>query len=286
MIKSMTSYVNRELDTPWGQLSVEMRSVNSRFLELSVRAPEELRALEPELRRMIQAKVVRGKVELNLRLRSQTTQDQVQIDMDALSRYADVANRIDGQFPKLVTDFARLLSLPGVINAPGIDSEGLHQATREVIALLVHDFIAAREREGQNLKQVIVARLDAIDATVGQVREWIPLVREAQRTRLEKRLQDIQTAIDPARLEQEVVIALTKLDVEEELDRLDSHLIEARRLLDLDDAVGRRLDFLLQEFNREANTLGSKSVDARMSNASVELKVLIDQIREQIQNIE
>jgi uncharacterized protein (TIGR00255 family) len=159
----------------------------------------------------------------------------------------------------------------------------------EALALLdavLDEFVAAREREGAKLAQAIVERLDGI-ATIGaEVRGCIPAIRDGQRLRLEARLADLPLPVDPGRLEQEVVIAMQKLDVDEELDRLDAHVGEARRVLRLREAVGRRLDFLLQEFNREANTLGSKSVDSRTSAAAIELKVLIDQIREQAQNIE
>jgi uncharacterized protein (TIGR00255 family) len=173
-----------------------------------------------------------------------------------------------------------------VLQGRGIDAEAMQ---REVLALLdtvLDDFVAAREREGGKLAVVIAERADAIAAIAAEVRTLVPKIRAGQRQKLEARLSELAQPADPGRVEQELVLWLQKLDVDEELDRLDSHLGELRRVLTQREPVGRRLDFLLQEFNREANTLGSKSVDARTSNAAVELKVLIDQIREQIQNIE
>ena len=182
--------------------------------------------------------------------------------------------------------FTELLQFPGVLQARGIEPEALQREAMALLDAVLDDFVAAREREGAKLAAVIVERADAIAAIAGEVRTLVPQIRAGQRQKLEARLADLAQPADPGRVEQELVLWLQKLDVDEELDRLDSHLAELRRVLKQKEPVGRRLDFLLQEFNREANTLGSKSVDARTSNAAVELKVLIDQVREQIQNIE
>ena len=286
MIKSMTGYANADTTTPWGQVTCEVRSVNSRHLELSIRSPDEIRQFEPAIRQLVQAKVTRGKVEVNMRLRRGEGEESLSINQQVLTEYAKAAQNANSQFPNLNVEFARLLTLPGVMASQEVDSEGLQKAVLDLVRKTVDAFIDARQREGAKLKDVIVTRLDGIEAIAKDARSWIPAIREAQRARLMKRLGDVDVTIDPQRIEQELVIALTKLDVDEELDRLDSHIAEARRVVALDEAVGRRMDFLLQEFNREANTLGSKSVDSRTGNASVELKVLIDQIREQIQNIE
>ena len=287
MIRSMTAFAAGERSTEWGVLSGELRAVNHRFLELGLRLPDELRAFEAQLRERVAARVSRGKLDLVLRLRSTGGGDALQVDEALLARLGDLAQRLDTRFPRLQVQFTELLQFPGVVQARGVDADVLQ---REVLALLdvvLDDFVAAREREGGKLAQVIAERADAIDRIAAEVRGLVPQIRVGQRQKLEARLHDLGTALDPGRLEQELVIWLQKLDVDEELDRLDSHLAELRRILNGGkDAVGRRLDFLLQEFNREANTLGSKSVDARTSNAAVELKVLIDQIREQIQNIE
>ena len=287
MIRSMTAFAAGERSTEWGVLSGELRAVNHRFLELGLRLPDELRAFEAQLRERVAARVSRGKLDLVLRLRSTGGGDALQVDEALLARLGDLAQRLDTRFPRLQVQFTELLQFPGVVQARGVDADVLQ---REVLALLdgmLDDFVAAREREGGKLAQVIAERADAIEKIAADVRGLVPQIRAGQRQKLEVRLNDLGTALDPGRLEQELVIWLQKLDVDEELDRLDSHLAELRRILKGGkDAVGRRLDFLLQEFNREANTLGSKSVDARTSNAAVELKVLIDQIREQIQNIE
>ena len=287
MIRSMTAFAAGERSTEWGVLSGELRAVNHRFLELGLRLPDELRAFEAQLRERVAARVSRGKLDLVLRLRSTGGGDALQVDEALLARLGDLAQRLDTRFPRLQVQFTELLQFPGVVQARGVDADVLQ---REVLALLdgmLDDFVAAREREGGKLAQVIAGRADAIGKIAAEVRGLVPQIRVGQRQKLEARLHDLGTALDPGRLEQELVIWLQKLDVDEELDRLDSHLAELRRILKGGkDAVGRRLDFLLQEFNREANTLGSKSVDARTSNAAVELKVLIDQIREQIQNIE
>ena len=287
MIRSMTAFAAGERSTEWGVLSGELRAVNHRFLELGLRLPDELRAFEAQLRERVAGRVSRGKLDLVLRLRSAGGGDALQVDDALLARLGDLAQRLDARFPRLQVQFTELLQFPGVVQARGVDADVLQ---REVLALLdvvLDDFVAAREREGGKLAQVIAGRADAIGKIAAEVRGLVPQIRVGQRQKLEARLHDLGTALDPGRLEQELVIWLQKLDVDEELDRLDSHLAELRRILNGGkDAVGRRLDFLLQEFNREANTLGSKSVDARTSNAAVELKVLIDQIREQIQNIE
>jgi len=210
----------------------------------------------------------------------------LQVDQALLARLSTVALDAEAHFPGMRTDLTQLLQFPGVLQGQAVDTEMLQAAALALLDATLDDFVAAREREGANLAQVIVERVDAITRIAADVRTLVPQIRAGQRLKLETRLADLAQPVDPGRMEQELVLSLQKLDVDEELDRLDSHLSELRRVLKQKEPVGRRLDFLLQEFNREANTLGSKSVDARTSNAAVELKVLIDQIREQIQNIE
>jgi uncharacterized protein (TIGR00255 family) len=183
-------------------------------------------------------------------------------------------------------EFTRLLQFPGVLQTAAFDLPALQLDALQLIDQVLLDFTAAREREGGNLAAVILDRVDAIARRAAEVRALMPVIRAGQRAKLEARLADLAPPADQGRLEQELVLWLQKLDIDEELDRLDSHVIELRRVLTQREPAGRRLDFLLQEFNREANTLGSKSVDTRTSQAAVELKVLIDQVREQIQNIE
>ena len=287
MIRSMTAFAAGERSTEWGALSGELRAVNHRFLELGLRLPDELRAFEAALRERVSARVSRGKLDLVLRLRTTVAGDALQVDDALVDRLAVLAQRLDAGFPSLQVQFTELLQFPGVLQSRGLDADALQREALVVVDAVLDDFIAAREREGGKLAQVIGERAEAIAGIAAEVRTLVPLIRAGQRAKLEARLADLAQPADPGRLEQELVIWLQKLDVDEELDRLDSHLVELRRILKGGkEPVGRRLDFLLQEFNREANTLGSKSVDARTSNAAVELKVLIDQIREQIQNIE
>ena len=285
-IRSMTAFASGEASTPWGTLACELRSVNHRFLEIAARLPDDLRALEPALRERIASRISRGKVDISLRLRAADSAGALQVDRARLAELARLSRELEADFPGLRTDFSQLLQIPGVVRIEGIDAAQLQAEALALLDRVLDDFVAAREREGAKLAQVIVERIDGIAAIREQVRECIPAIREGQRTRLQARLADLPQPVDPGRLEQELVLALQKLDVDEELDRLDAHVAEARRVLKLREAVGRRLDFLLQEFNREANTLGSKSVDSRTSSAAIELKVLIDQIREQVQNIE
>ena len=286
MIRSMTAFAAGERSTQWGVLGCELRAVNHRFLELGLRLPEELRAHEPLLRERVAARISRGKLDLVMRLRAPESDAGLHLNQALVEDLARLNLELDSKFPGLRTSLTELLQYPGVLQGRGVDVEAMQ---REVLALLdavLDDFIAAREREGGKLALVIGERAESIARIAGDVRTLVPQIRAGQRLKLEARLADLSQPADPGRLEQELVIWLQKLDVDEELDRLDSHLGELRRVLKQREPVGRRLDFLLQEFNREANTLGSKSVDARSSNAAVELKVLIDQIREQIQNIE
>ena len=286
MIRSMTAFAAAERATDDGVLACEMRAVNHRFLEVGLRLPEELRAFEPQLRERIAARVSRGKLDLGMRLRRGEGAVALQVDDALLARLSTIATDVDARFPGVRTQLTELLQFPGVLQGAAVDAEALQASALLLLDVVLDDFIAAREREGSNLAKVIGERADAIARIAGEVRMLVPQIRIGQRNKLEARLADLAQPADPGRLEQELVLSLHKLDVDEELDRLDSHLTELRRALKQKDPVGRRLDFLLQEFNREANTLGSKSVDARTSNAAVELKVLIDQIREQIQNIE
>ncbi len=284
-IRSMTASATAERATAWGALGCELRSVNHRFLELGVRLPEELRGFESALRERVSARIGRGKIDLVLRLRAPAGAS-LGLDEAVVARLGELARTLDAHFPQMRVEFTELLQYPGVLQVAGIDAEALQAEALAVLDAALDAFVAAREREGGKLAETIRERARRIEAIVADVRGLIPAIRTGQRQKLDARLADLGTAVDPGRLEQELVLWLQKLDVDEELDRLSSHLDELRRVLGQSGPAGRRLDFLLQEFNREANTLGSKSVDARTSNASVELKVLIDQIREQIQNIE
>jgi len=287
MIRSMTAFAACERAATAGQLSCELRSVNHRFLELSLRLPEELRPSESALRERVSSKISRGKVDLSFRLRVGVgVRPQLQVNNELMEQLALLARRHHAQFPNMSIDFIELLRYPGVVEDTGIDQLGLQADAMSLLDQTLDAFVASRVREGSNLAAAMHERLDGIERIAGQVRGWLPDIRIALRSRLDAKLADLKLPLDPGRIEQEVVLNLQKIDVDEELDRLASHVAEARRVLSLPEAVGRRLDFLMQEFNREANTLGSKSVDSRTTQAAVDLKVLIEQLREQVQNLE
>ena len=287
MIRSMTAYASAETTGPAGTLSCELRTVNHRYLELSPRLPDELRGFESLLRERIAAKLSRGKLDITVRLRGNDARsDSLNINEALVSKLAELALSMRTRFPQMRVELTDLLRFPGVMQQAEIDPEAQQAALFEVVDRALDALTATREREGEKLGEILRDKLDGIERVVADVRSWMPEIRAALRTRLEGRLADIKQPIEPGRLEQELVMQITRTDVDEELDRLSTHIGETRRVLGLKEPVGRRLDFLMQEFNREANTLGSKSVDTRSTNAAVELKVLIEQMREQVQNIE
>ena len=287
MIRSMTAYASAETTGPAGTLSCELRTVNHRYLELSPRLPDELRGFESLLRERIAAKLSRGKLDITVRLRGNDARsDSLNINEALVSKLAELALSMRTRFPQMRVELTDLLRFTGVMQQAEIDPEAQQAALFEVLDRALDALTATREREGEKLGEILRDKLDGIERVVADVRSWMPEIRAALRTRLEGRLADIKQPIEPGRLEQELVMQITRTDVDEELDRLSTHIGETRRVLGLKEPVGRRLDFLMQEFNREANTLGSKSVDTRSTNAAVELKVLIEQMREQVQNIE
>jgi len=287
MIRSMTAYASAEATGPAGTLSCELRTVNHRYLELSPRLPDELRSFESLLRERIAAKLSRGKLDITVRLRGNDARsDSLNINEALVSKLAELALGMRTRFPQMRVELTDLLRFPGVMQQAEIDPEAQQAALFEVLDRALDALTATREREGEKLGEILRDKLDGIERVVADVRSWMPEIRAALRARLEGRLADIKQPIEPGRLEQELVMQITRTDVDEELDRLSTHISETRRVLGLKEPVGRRLDFLMQEFNREANTLGSKSVDTRSTNAAVELKVLIEQMREQVQNIE
>jgi uncharacterized protein (TIGR00255 family) len=287
MIRSMTAYASAEGAGPSGTLTCELRTVNHRYLEISPRLPEEMRGFESAVRERIAARLSRGKVDVTVRLRSEPGSGEgLRINGSVLSRLSELALDLEQRFPRMHIEFTELLRFPGILQQPETDADALQGALLDVLDRALSVLGDTRGREGAKLGDMLRDRLDAVDKIVGDVRGWIPEIRAALRARLETRLADIRQPVEPGRLEQELVLQITRIDVDEELDRLATHISEARRVLALKEPVGRRLDFLMQEFNREANTLGSKSVDSRTTNAAVELKVLIEQMREQVQNIE
>ncbi|OOG47726.1 YicC/YloC family endoribonuclease [Rhodanobacter sp. C01] len=286
MIRSMTAYASAETTGPAGTLSCELRTVNHRYLELSPRLPDDLRSFESQLRERIAAKLSRGKLDITVRRTGDARSESLQINNALLSRLSELNLDMLARFPGMQVQFTELLRFPGVMQQAELDPEAQQAALFDVLDRALDALTATREREGEKLGEILRDKLDAIERVVADVRSWMPEIRAALRTRLDTRLADLKQPVEPGRLEQELVLQITRTDVDEELDRLTTHIGETRRVLGLKEPVGRRLDFLMQEFNREANTLGSKSVDARSTNAAVELKVLIEQMREQVQNIE
>jgi uncharacterized protein (TIGR00255 family) len=287
MIRSMTAFAGNETPATGGNLSCELRAVNHRYLELAIRLPEELRAMESSFRERVAQKISRGKIDLSFRYRPTAGNvTELKVNERLLEQLAQLSLRIADKFPGPRTDIAEILRFPGVLEEAQLDQAGLQSEAMALLDTTLIEFIASREREGGKLAAVMQEKIDGIERIVAQVRQWLPEIRVALRAKLEAKLADLKLPLEPGRLEQEVVLNLQKIDVDEELDRLTSHVSEARRIFKLPEAVGRRLDFLMQEFNREANTLGSKSVDSRTTQAAVELKVLIEQLREQVQNLE
>ncbi|SEO44963.1 MULTISPECIES: YicC/YloC family endoribonuclease [unclassified Luteibacter] len=287
MIRSMTAYASADSAGPSGTLTCEVRTVNHRYLEISPRLPEEMRGFESALRERIAQRLSRGKVDVTVRLRADAGAGEgLRINGSVLSRLSELALDLEQRFPRMRIEFTELLRFPGVMQQPETDADALQGALLDVLDRALAVLGDTRGREGEKLGEILRDRLDGIEKIVGDVRGWLPEIRTALRARLEARLADVRQPVEPGRLEQELVLQITRIDVDEELDRLSTHIAEARRVLALKEPIGRRLDFLMQEFNREANTLGSKSVDSRTTNAAVELKVLIEQMREQVQNIE
>lgn len=288
MLKSMTAFARKEQSTAFGQIAWEIRSVNHRYLDLSFRLPDEFRALEGTLREKLGAKLNRGKVDCSLRFKPVAAHsDDIVVNEALLKQLVDALGKVDAITGTTTTlRSTDLLRWPGVTQEPEQDLSELHRVTLELFDQALEDLIKVREGEGQRLMPMISSRCSDIAEIVGQVRTRRPQVLQALETKLRERLEDVAERGEPGRLEQELVIYAQKLDVDEELDRLGSHLEEATKVLASKKPVGRRLDFLMQEFNREANTLSSKSQDAETTKLAVDMKVLIEQMREQIQNIE
>jgi len=286
MIHSMTAFSRQDITAQWGNASWEIRSVNQRYLETYIRMPEHLRSLEPILRERFRKRLQRGKVECNLRVDSIDNHTCLSINQALAKQVIEQANWVIKQANTGSLNPLDVLKWPGVIATPEQDMDMINKSLLSSFDLAMDDFISARASEGENLKLMITTRLTSISGLVDQVRQQMPDILAWQRERLNSKFADLKIEVDHNRLEQELVMLAQKVDVAEELDRLDSHVSEANKIMTKGGACGRRLDFMMQEFNREANTLASKSINSNITQASVELKVLIEQMREQIQNIE
>ncbi|MEQ6917812.1 YicC/YloC family endoribonuclease [Halomonas aquatica] len=287
MVHSMTAFSRQDRDTEAGRLQLELRSVNQRYLEPHFRLPEALRDLEPTFREALRARLARGKVECTLRFEPSGEEATPAVDRARLAALAAALEEVRDSVPgAAMPDALSLLGHPGVLDRRGPDMEAVKQKALALFQAALDDLVAGRAREGEKLAALIRERLAAVNDQVAEVRRLMPQILERQRTQLLERLEAIRAELDAQRLEAELVLLAQKADVDEELDRLATHVTEVERQLGQQGPVGRRLDFLMQELNREANTLSSKSVVAATTRCAVELKVLIEQMREQIQNIE
>ena len=287
MIRSMTAYARREIKGDWGSAAWELRSVNQRYLETYIRLPEQFRSLEPVVRERIRARLTRGKVECNLRFDLDPgAQSSLQLNEKLAKQLVEAAQWVKMQSDEGEINPLEVLRWPGVMLAEEQDLDAISTELLQALETALDDFISARESEGAALKVMIEQRLDGVSAEVLKVRAHMPNILQWQRERLISKLEDAQVQLENTRLEQELVLMAQRVDVAEELDRLEAHVKETHKIMKKEEAVGRRLDFMMQEFNRESNTLASKSINADVTTSAIELKVLIEQMREQIQNIE
>ncbi|WGL98451.1 YicC family protein [Arsenophonus sp. aPb] len=287
MIHSMTAFARRDIKSEWGNAAWELRSVNQRYLETYIRLPEQFRSLEPVIRERLRARLTRGKVECSLRFElSSHQQSELVLNEELANQLIRTANWVKKSSGEGEINPLEILRWPGVMSAQEQNLDVICTHLLKELELALDDLILNREREGKMLKIMIEQRLDAVCLQIQDVRRQMPEILKWQRERLQTKLEEAEMQIDNNRLEQELIMLAQRIDVAEELDRLDAHVKETRNILKKQEAVGRRLDFMMQEFNREANTLASKSINSQVTNSAVELKVLIEQMREQIQNIE
>jgi uncharacterized protein (TIGR00255 family) len=285
MISSMTGFARRELSGPWGSLVCELRSVNHRFLESGFRLPEELRSLEGDLRQRLGQALHRGKLDCTITYRpAQAAALSLEVNPSALERLIAHLDKLERTIPVGTVDLLEVLRWPGVLKDQTTAGEELLTATREVFNAALADLCAARAREGEKLRAVLEQRCESLEMLVKQVQARLPAVQTRLTAKIRERIAELAADTDQGRLEQEIALLLQRLDVDEELERLSGHVGEIRRVLTANEPAGRRLDFLMQELNREANTLSSKSQDLETTRAAVDMKVLIEQMREQVQN--
>ncbi|XPF93352.1 YicC/YloC family endoribonuclease [Colwellia sp. RE-S-Sl-9] len=287
MIHSMTAFSRVEVKGDWGNAVWEIRSVNQRFLETYFRLPEQFRSIEPVLRERFRKQLNRGKVECNLRFNSNASEkNNLTLNKDLALQLIEHAGWVNEQTLNSQLNPVDIMRWPGVMEAEEADMSKIQTEILAGFDQALTDFIAARASEGENMKVLIEQRLDGITAEAEKVKTFMPEIIEWQRNRIIDKFTSAKIELESTRVEQELVLLAQKMDVDEEIDRLYSHVKETKSILKKGGAQGRRLDFMMQEFNREANTLGSKSINSDITNSAVELKVLIEQMREQIQNIE
>jgi uncharacterized protein (TIGR00255 family) len=288
MIRSMTGFARRERQDTWGTLICELRTVNHRYLEISLRLPEELKALDNEIRQTINSQLRRGKVDANLYLKSAVgARRSLELDTtlleELLRRATDVRSQVRDSAP---LDVLEVLRWPGVVREAEVDIAPIQAAALQLLRDSLKELNDTRDREGLRIRELILTRCASMRTNVQTVKSRLPEVSRRLRERIVEKISLLGVTPDQERLEQELVLYAQRMDVDEELDRLEGHLIEVTNVLDSSEPAGRRLDFLMQELNREANTLSSKSQDVETTRAAVDMKVMIEQMREQVQNIE
>jgi uncharacterized protein (TIGR00255 family) len=288
MIYSMTGYAVAAAELPVGALNLELRSVNHRYLDIQFRIPDELRPLESALREKAAARIGRGKVEVRIAIsKSAASQSNLELDNRLLAQLVQLDGHVKTALPESQSlSVADVLRWPGMLGNDNLVPDELQESCSRLLGRALDDLTASRAREGEKLKAILLERIASMEALVAKLAPRMPQLVSSYRERLITRLKDAMVSMEDERLKQELVLFASKIDVDEELSRLTAHFGEIRRILDKGGAAGKRLDFLMQELNREANTLGSKSVDMDFTQTSMDLKVLIEQMREQIQNIE
>ena len=287
MILSMTGYATASEELDSGSLTLELRAVNHRYLDIQLRMPDELRGFEGALREAITAQLQRGKVECRINYAARGAQSGAALNRELLQQLAAWNKEVQAALPDAGSlNVADVLRWNGVLETPGVSADELRAALLGLLQEVLQEFSASRAREGEKLKDFLLQRVDKIEALRSGVMPHVPAAIAAYEQKLVARLREAMQGAEDERVRQEITLFASKIDVDEELSRLASHLTEMRRILTQGGAVGKRLDFLMQELNREANTLGSKSVDAEVSRSAMEMKILIEQMREQIQNLE
>jgi uncharacterized protein (TIGR00255 family) len=283
----MTGYANTSADFASGSLTLELRAVNHRYLDIQLRMPDELRSFEGALREMIAAQLQRGKIECRINYAARATQNATTLNRALLQQLTSWNKEVQSAMPDArALSVADVLRWNGMLQTPAVSADELRTTLLELMHAALQEFTASRAREGQTLQDFLSVRLEKIEILRAEVMPHVPAAIAAYEARLISRLTDAMQNADDERIRQEITLFASKIDVDEELSRLAGHLVEMRRILKQGGAVGKRLDFLMQELNREANTLGSKSVDAEVSRSAMEMKILIEQMREQIQNLE
>jgi uncharacterized protein (TIGR00255 family) len=287
MILSMTGYATSSGELDNGSLTLELRAVNHRYLDIQLRMPDEMRGFEGVLREAITMQLQRGKVDCRINYTARSAQSGAALNHGLLQQLASWNKEVQAALPEARSmTVADVLRWDGVLETPSASADELRATLLDLLQTVLQEFSASRAREGEKLKEFLLQRVNKIEALRNAVMPHVPAAIAAYEQKLSTRLREAVQGVDDERIRQEIALFTSKIDVDEELSRLASHLTEMRRILAHGGAVGKRLDFLMQELNREANTLGSKSVDAEVSRSAMEMKILIEQMREQIQNLE